>query len=87
MKLLFLGDMTQWMMTTYFQAAGELYGTDIQRHVISSSYSAYPYTVAWFNRAIPDDPVLLLYGNWDGINRVIYSMFRHWTIALVFKQG
>ena len=67
--------MTQWLLTTYFQAAGELYGSEIQRHVILSTYSAYPYTAAWYNRAnTPQDPHILISGVWDGANRVLYSL-------------
>jgi hypothetical protein len=67
--------MTQWLLTTYFQAAGDLYGSEIHRHVISSSYSVYPYTAIWYNRAgFPEDPTILISGVWDGTNRVLYSL-------------
>jgi hypothetical protein len=70
-----VGDLTQWMLATYFQVAGELYGDLIQRHVISSSYSVYPYTAGWYNRAgTPEDPTVMLHGTFDFVNRVIYSL-------------
>ncbi len=69
------GDMTQWLLTTYFQAAGELYGGFTQRHVIASSYSVDPYTAAfYYNTGSPVDPTIMIYGGWDGFNRVLYSL-------------
>ncbi len=70
-----IGDMSQWMMSTYNQVAGGIYDL-AQRHVITSSYSSYPYTVGWYNRVgSPEDPTMLLYGAWDAFNRVLYSLF------------
>jgi hypothetical protein len=69
-----LGDMTQWLLTTYFQAAGEFYGL-AQRHVISSSYSTYPYTAGWYHRVgANEDPNILIYGVYDSVNRMLYSL-------------
>ncbi len=66
--------MTQWMMSTYNQVAGTFYGF-AQRHVMTSSYSSYPYTAGWFNRdGNPEDPTILISGAYDGVNRVLYSL-------------
>jgi hypothetical protein len=77
MIIFFVGDLTHWMLTTYFQAAGELYGDPVgsQRHVIASSYSVYPYTALMYNRGgVNVDPTILLYGTFDSVNGVIYSL-------------
>jgi hypothetical protein len=70
--------MSDWLMTTYFQAAGEYYfsAAGTQRHVISSSYSQHPYTAAWYNdRADYQAPWILLSGSFDaGNGRVLYSL-------------